>query len=185
MNMNPAVLFDLPTDLEVWLLLGYAVVVLLGAKVTEVLARAHFARAHRIAVAGFVYDADMDHYECPHAERLSLHMIDEEERVAVYRAPAATCAGCPQKASCTPHDEGRHVYRPLSEWAETDVGRFHQWVSVVMAASVAVVALASLTRWGGQPGTGLLGVAFMLAAAALIRDARSIRGSHRSDGTAE
>ena len=29
--MNPAVLLSLPTDLEVWLLLGYAAVVLAGA----------------------------------------------------------------------------------------------------------------------------------------------------------
>ena len=36
--MNPAVLLTLPTDLEVWLLLGYAAVVLIGAKLTEALA---------------------------------------------------------------------------------------------------------------------------------------------------
>ena len=171
--MNPAVLLTLPIDLEVWLLLGYAVVVLIGAKVTEALAQAHFDRARRIAAAGFAYDADADHYECLHGERLSLHMIDEVERVAVYRAPASTCAGCPGKASCTPHDEGRHVYRPLAEWAETEVGRFHQWVSVVMAGSVAVLGLAALVRWGGQPGTGLLVFSFVIAAAAMIRDGLS------------
>jgi hypothetical protein len=38
---------SLPADLEVALLLGYAVVVLAGARLTERLARAHFERARR------------------------------------------------------------------------------------------------------------------------------------------
>ena len=83
-------LFSPPTDLEAWLLLGYAVTVLAGARVTEALARTHFRRARRFAERGFVYDADADHYHCPHGERLSLHVIDSDERVAVYRAPASS-----------------------------------------------------------------------------------------------
>jgi hypothetical protein len=171
--MNPAVLIALPIDLEVWLLLAYATTVLVGAKATESLARVHFARARRIAETGFVYDADADHYECPQGERLSLHVLDEDKQVAVYRATPATCAGCPRKAACTPHDEGRHLYRPLAEWAETDVGRFHQRISMLMAVSVGVVTLAALFRWGNQPGAGLLWVVLLIAAATLVRDARS------------
>ena len=174
-------LFTLPADLEVWLLLGYAAVVLAGARATEVLARLHFARARRLAESGFCYDADADHYECPQGERLPLHVIDEHERVAVYRAPAASCAACPGKAACTPHDEGRHVYRPLAEWAETDVGRFHQWLAVVMAGSVTVLGMAGLVRWAGRPGTGLLVVAFVASAFALVRDWRSARVSARAE----
>lgn len=165
-------LFTLPADLEVWLLAGYAAVVLAGARATEGLARAHFARARRLAESGFCYDAAADHYECPQGERLPLHVIDAHERVAVYRAPAASCAACPGKAACTPHDGGRHVYRPLAEWAETDVGRFHQWLAVLMAGSVTVLGAAALVCWAGQPGTGLLVVALVVAAAALVRDGR-------------
>jgi hypothetical protein len=179
--MNGAAdLFTLPVDLEVWLLLGYEAVVLAGARATEVLARVHFARARRLAESGFCYDADADHYECPQGERLPLHVIDQHGRVAVYRAPAAICAACPGKAACTPHDEGRHVYRPLAEWAETDVGRFHRLLAVLMTGSVTVVGVAALTRWAGRPGTGLLVVAFLSAATALIRDWRSVRASTRA-----
>ena len=124
-----------PADLEVWLLLGYAATVLAGARLMEALAQMHFRRARRYAEHGFCYDADADHYHCPQGERLSLHLIDSDERVAVYRAPASTCAECPSKAACTPHDEGRHIYRPLAEWAETDVGQFHRWLSLLMAGS--------------------------------------------------
>jgi hypothetical protein len=179
MNVQDALL-SLPADLQVSLLLGYAIVVLAGARLTERLARIHFERARRYGQDGFHYDADMDHYHCPQGERLALHLIDSQERVAVYRAPASACAGCPEKARCTPHDQGRHIYRPLAAWTETDVGRFHQWLSLLMAASAAALSLVALLEWAGRPGTGLLIVALLLAAHVAVSDARSV---WRSFGT--
>ena len=79
----------LPTDLEVWLLLGYVVVLWLGAWLLEVVAKVHFHRAQRYADAGFEYDAELDHYECPQGERLTLHTFDDRNKLAIYRAPAA------------------------------------------------------------------------------------------------
>jgi hypothetical protein len=173
MNVRDALL-SLPADLEVSLLLGYAIVVLAGARLLERLARAHFERARRYGEDGFHYDADADHYHCPQGERLALHLIDPQERVAVYRAPASACAGCPEKARCTPHEEGRHIYRPLAAWTETDVGRFHQWLSLLTAASAAALSLVALLEWAGRPGTGLLIVAFLTAARVAVRDSRSV-----------
>ena len=169
-----------PADLEVWLLLGYAILVLAGARVTEALARTRFRRASRFAEQGFHYDADGDHYHCPHGERLTLHVIDSETRVAVYRAPAASCADCPKKADCTPHDEGRHIYRPLAEWAETDVGRFHQWISLFMAGSAAAVSLFAAVRWADKPGTGLLVLTVAVSVSVAWRDVIELRT--RRDG---
>jgi len=80
-----------PVDLEVWLLLSYAVTVMAGARLTELLAHAHFRRARQFAEHGFRYDRDADHYHCPHGERLSLHMVDPDEQVAVYQASASSC----------------------------------------------------------------------------------------------
>src|SRR6516164_2007959 len=173
MNVRDALL-SLPADLEVSLLLGYAIVVLAGARLMERLARAHFERARRYAEDGFHFDADAGHYHCPQGERLALHLIDRQERVAVYRAPASACATCPEKARCTPHDEGRHIYRPLAAWAETDVGRFHQWLSLLMAASVAILSLVALLERAGEPGTGLLLLTLLTAARVAVRDARSV-----------
>jgi hypothetical protein len=102
--------------------------------------------------------------------------------VAVYRAPASICGGCPEKARCTPHDEGRHIYRPLAAWTETDVGRFHQWLSLLMAGSAAALSLVALLEWAGRPGTGLLILAFLTAALVAVRDARSV---WRSPGAPE
>ena len=158
-----------PADLEVWLLLAYAVVVLAGARLTEAVARTHFAGARRYAEHGFHYDGDADHYHCPHGERLALHVIDPDARVAVYRAPAASCAGCPHKAACTPHDAGRHIYRPLAAWAETDVGRFHQWLSLFMVGSATALCLIGLVRWAGRPGTGWLALSLAVALGIAMR----------------
>jgi hypothetical protein len=173
MNFKEA-LWSLPADLEMSLFLGYALVVLAGARLMERLARAHFERARRYGEGGFHYDVEADQYHCPQGERLALHIINSQERVAVYRAPAATCAGCPDKARCTPHEEGRHIYRPLAAWTETDVGRFHQWLSLLMAASVAALSLVALLEWAGQSGTGLLLVALLTAARLTVSDARTV-----------
>jgi hypothetical protein len=172
-----------PADLEVWLLLGYAVLVLAGARLTEALAQTHFRRARRFAEHGFRYDADGDHYHCPHGERLSLHVIDSDQQVAVYRAPASSCADCPSKGACTPHEEGRHIYRPLAEWAETDVGRFHQWLSLLMAGSTAALSLVALGRWAGRPGTGLLVLVFTVSVTVVWRDARRLCASRGDDSS--
>jgi len=183
----PDALLSLPVDLEVALLLGYAIVVLIGARLMERLARVHFERARRYGEDGFHFDADADHYHCPQGERLALHLIDPHRQVAVYRAPASACAGCPEKGHCTPHDEGRHIYRPLAGWTESDVGRFHQGLSLLMAASAAALSLAALLEWPGRPGMGLLIVAFLTAARVVVRDARSVwrsSGAPEDDGPA-
>jgi hypothetical protein len=164
---------SLPADLEVWLILGYVVVVLGGARFSELLARLHFERARRYAESGFEYDADADHYQCPEGERLTLHLVEQESRLAVYRAPASSCNDCPRKASCTPHEEGRHLYRPLATWAETDIGRFHRRLSLLMIGIGLIFSLLALIRWLGQPGTGLLLVALTLSLVSMRRDLRA------------
>lgn len=166
-----------PVELEAWLILGYLFIVLIGARLFEALARVHFERARRYAEQGFQYVADLDHYECPQGERLALHLVDEDSRLAIYRAPAASCNGCPLKGSCTPHDEGRHIYRSLAAWAETDIGRFHQRLSLLLFGVGAVLSGAGLARWAGQPGAGLLLLALVVNLSFLAWDVRKLLGS--------
>jgi len=167
-----SVFLSLPANLEAWLILGYVVAVLVGAQVLEALARFHFERARRYAEQGFEYDADADHYRCPQGERLALHLVEPESRLAVYRAPASSCNGCPLKASCTPHDEGRHLYRSLAVWADSDIGRFHRRLSLLMIGVGVVFSLGGLAQWMGQPGTGLLLLALAVSLACVARDLR-------------
>lgn len=171
--MDPVSLFSVPAELELWLILGYVFVVLAGARLAEMLAQLHFERARHYAERGFVYDGDADHYHCPQGERLTLHLVEPKARLAVYRAPASRCNDCPLKSSCTPHDEGRHLYRPLVAWAETDLGRFHRRLSLLMVGVGVIFSLGALARWMGQPGTGLLLLAFAASLASVARDLRA------------
>jgi hypothetical protein len=176
-----SLLLSLPAELEVWLILGYVAVVLAGARLAEALARVHFERGRRYAERGFEYDADADHYHCPQGERLALHLVEPENRLAIYRAPASSCNACTLKTSCTPHEEGRHLYRPLAAWAETDVGRFHRRLSLLMIGVGAVFSLGGLAHWIGQPGTGLLLFALAASLACVTRDLRGAWAGPESD----
>ncbi len=176
-----ALLLSLPHDLEVGLIVGYVAAVLAGARLCEALAKMHFTRARQYAERGFEYDDAEDHYRCPQGERLSLSLIEPVNQMAVYRAPASRCNGCPSKESCTPHDEGRHIYRPLAAWAETDVGRFHRRLSVLMFGVGMVLSLVGLAWWGGRPGTGLLLLALSASLACFLVSVREALTAGQKD----
>lgn len=166
-------LFAPPVHFEAWLVIGYVAVVLAGARLVEAAARLHFARARRYAEAGFAYVADADHYRCPEGERLERHAYDGANRLALYRARADICNACSRKAACTPHDEGRHIYRSLAAWAETDLGRFHQRLSLLLFTVAALLSGVGLLSWGGEPGTGLLLLALAASLSCLAYDLRA------------
>lgn len=158
-----------PTNLELWLIIAYVGVVLIAAHGVEALAQAHFARARRHDEDGFEYVAEEDHYLCPSGERLGLQVVDHESRRAVYRARASSCRVCPLKQSCTPHEDGRRVYRSTVAWAETDVGRFHQRLSILMFGAGGVLSAAGLWQSRGQPETALLSLALLACVLSLRR----------------
>ncbi len=173
-------LLALPANREALLVLGYVVLVLVGARLVEVVARMHFSRARRLMEQGFEYDAEDDHYRCPEGERLQRHAHDPVRRLAVYRAPAASCNACPLKASCTPHDGGRHIYRSLAAWAETDLGRFHQRMSLLMYVVCALLSSVATWRWAAQPGAGWLAAAAVGSCASLAADVRRCQATARA-----
>jgi hypothetical protein len=163
-------------DLPLVLLLGYLVALWGGGWTLELLARAHFRKAQRQAHDGFGYDPVLDHYECPQGELLTLQTYDDRDKLAIYKAPASSCNACVLKAFCTPHDDGRRVYRSLAEFHETDVGLFHRRLSLLSLATSVVFALGGLACWWGRPGEGLLVAASCLGAALFWRDIRDAPG---------
>jgi hypothetical protein len=85
------------------------------------------------------------------------HVHDERaERLDGDRAQQGSQTAVPQ------------LYRSLGTWAETDFGRFHAGVALVMFAAVSVLAAVALSRWGGQSGTGLFVLALLLSGRRLI-----------------
>jgi hypothetical protein len=146
-------------DLGLLLLLLYLPVLWLGGWLLEFLARAHFHRAQRYAHTGFAYDVELDRYECPQGELLTLHTFDDRNKLAIYKAPASSCNQCVLKAFCAPHDAGRHVYRSLAEFHETDVGRFYRWLSLVILAVALAFSAGGTLAWWNKPGAWLLVIA--------------------------
>jgi hypothetical protein len=165
-----------PARLELWLILAYVAAVLIASRAVDALARAHFARARRHDDQGFEYVPDHDHYRCAGGEHLPRHDFDPVSRRAIYRAPASTCNACPLKPSCCPHDAGRQISRSTAAWSETDVGLFHQRLSVLMAAAGGVISAAELWRSGGEAGSGLL----LMALLACVWFAIPLRGWRRA-----
>ncbi len=161
-----------PLELELILLLSYLLVLWVGGGFLEFLARVHFHRAGRHAHTGFVYDAHLDRYECPQGERLTLHTFDDRNKLAIYKAPASSCNECTLKAFCTPHDEGRHIYRSLAEFHETDVGRFHRRFSLIILAVALAFSGVGLLAWWNKPGEWLLVVATGVSLVLLWLDVR-------------
>jgi hypothetical protein len=167
------------------LLLGYVVILWVGGWALELLARAHFHRARRYAHAGFIYDSELDRYECPQGELLTLHTFDDRDKLAIYKAPASSCNECALKAFCTPHGEGRRVYRSLAEFHETDVGRFHRLLSLLILAVALAFSAGGLLAWWNKPGEWLLVIASCVSIALLWLDARDSRKGPRGHATAD
>ena len=171
--------------LEQVLLLAYLVILWTGGWVLEFLARAHFHRAQRYAHQGFSYDAELDRYECPQGELLTLDTFDDRNKLAIYKAPAASCNACVLKAFCTPHDEGRRVYRPLAAFHETDVGRFHRGLSLLIVAVALAFAVGGVIAYWNKPGEWLLVVAAGVGIILLWLDVRDAPAREPDEQRAE
>ena len=171
--MPPTItVWGLALDLGLVLLLAYLFVLWAGGEVLEFLARAHFHRAARYAHTGFAYDVELDRYECPQGELLTLHTFDDRNKLAVYKAPASSCNECVLKPFCTPHDAGRHVYHSLVEFRETDVGRFHRGLSLIILALAVVFSAGGVIAWWNKPGEWLLVIATGIGLILLWRGVR-------------
>jgi hypothetical protein len=167
--------WGLSVDLRLALLLGYVMILWVGGWALEFLARAHFRRAQRYAHNGFTYDLELDRYECPQGELLTLHTFDGRNKLAIYKAPASSCSDCVLKAFCTPHDDGRRVYRSLAEFHETDIGRFHRLLSLLILAVALAFSAGGLLAWRDEPGGWLLLIASCVSIVLLWFDARDVQ----------
>jgi hypothetical protein len=166
-------------DLPLCLLLAYLVALWVGSLALEILARAHFRKARHHGHEGFEFDPLLDRYQCPQGELLTLHTFDDLDKLAIYKAPASSCNACALKTFCTPHDEGRRIYRPLAEFHETDVGLFHHRLSLAILAIATLFALGGVIVWWGRSGEP----AFLVATgASLLLLRRSFGEASSRDG---
>lgn len=170
-------------DLGLILLLLYVLGLWLGGWALESLARAHFHRAERYAHTGFSYDTELDRYECPQGELLTLHTFDDLNKLAIYKAPASSCNECVLKEFCTPHDAGRHVFRSLAEFHETDVGRFHRWLSLLILSMATAFSIGGVFAWWNKPGEWLAVIAAGISLVLLWLDVRDAPARRQPTGS--
>ena len=63
------------------------------------------------------------------------------------------------RSFCAPHDQGRHVYRSLAEFHETDVGRFYRGLSVIIVLVALAFSTGGMLVWWNKPGYALVVIA--------------------------
>lgn len=145
---------------------GYAAFLLLAAALLEWLSAHTHRRSLRYRTAGFSYDAEQDHWQCPEGQHLWPHEFDHERRLVRYRAKAHICNGCPRKIDCTDSNEGREIVRPLDPWPHSEAGRFHRGLSLVLVALALLVLAVGGAR--NHAPADLAPLLFLLAVALLV-----------------
>ena len=148
---------------EVVLAAGYAVFLLCVAVVIEWLSAHTHRRSLRYRTAGFTYDEQHDHWQCPEGQHLWPHEFDQERRLVRYRAKAHICNGCPRKEACTDSDRGREVVRPLDPWPHSEAGRFHRGLSLMLVALALLVIAVGAAR-NHRPDEAALLLALLVGA---------------------
>jgi hypothetical protein len=143
--------------LEVVLAVAYAGFLLLAAGGMEVVGRLSHRRVARLKTAGFRYDATLRAWRCSQQHALWLRAIDASRRIAHYQADGRICNVCASKPACTDSDEGRVLYRPLDEWPQTDMARFHRAVSATLFVLAFFVLAVVAVRHGAHEELWLLG----------------------------
>ena len=161
---------------EVVLAAGYAGLLIAGAFVLEWLSAHTHRRSLRYRTAGFAYDEDHDHWECPQGEHLWPHEFDDERRLVRYRAKAHVCNACPLKDACTDSDHGREIVRPLDPWPHSEAGRFHRGIALLMVALGLLIVVVEAVRH--HAGLELALLAGVLVAGALAGTLAGARPAH-------
>ena len=76
---------------------------------------------------------------------------------------------------------GRHVYRSLAEFHETDVGRFHRWLSLIILAVALAFSAGGMLAWWNKPGEWLLVIATGISLVLLWLELRRAPETSRND----
>ena len=154
---------------------GYAAFLGCAAFVLEWLSAHTHQRALRYRTAGFTYDDDRDHWQCPEGELLWPHEVDSESQLVRYRARAHVCNSCRSKHRCTDSDHGREIIRSLDPWPHSEAGRFHRVIALLLIALSVLILIVELARHHTAIEAPLLLALLallVLAGSRLLRDLR-------------
>lgn len=117
----------------VWLVAGYALLLLSFAWGFDHMAKRTSERAAQWRTGKFVYHEDHDAWKCPEDQWLWPKSFDPENRVMRYRATPSICNSCPVKDTCTTSSHGREITRAVDPWPHSETGRFHRGIACAVA----------------------------------------------------
>lgn len=130
--------------------LGIAYACFLGSLAwgLERLGRTVSRRADRFQAEGFQYREEIDAYECHGGEHLPLVEIDDDRKLRRYGREDLQCSGCVHQKNCTSAEQGGHVVRSNRRWLDTEIGKFHRGLSLVLMvlASLVLIGVALLFK---------------------------------------
>jgi hypothetical protein len=132
--------------IEVILAASYAFFLLIVALILEWAAHNTHIRAKLYRHRGFRFHQHLDVWECPAGEHLHRRETDHVRRLVRYRARAEKCNSCALKVHCTDSDEGREVVHSAEDWMDTEVGRFHRGISLVLLSLGALIVIVFWVR---------------------------------------
>lgn len=149
----------------VWLVSGYALLLLIFAWCFDAMARRTSERAAQWRTGKFVYHEDHDAWKCPEDQWLWPTSFDPENRVMRYRGTPSICNSCPVKDTCTTSMHGREISRPVDPWPHSETGRFHRGIACAVAGFGVVLPAATLIANHGLADVLVLGGAIAIVAA--------------------
>lgn len=147
----------------VWLIAGYALILVAIAWGFDGMARRVSQRAARWRTGQFVYHGDHDAWVCPQDQWLWPTSFDPQNRVMRYRGSPTVCNSCPVKATCTASDHGREISREIDPWPHSEAGRFHRGIACFVAALGVVLPLVTLIGNHGLSDVLVLGAVAAVA----------------------
>ena len=158
---------------EVILAASYAFFLLIVALILEWAARNTHIRAKLYRRRGFRFHQHLDVWECPAGEHLQRRETDHVRRLVRYRARAEKCNSCAMKVHCTDSDEGREVVHSTEDWMDTEVGRFHRGISLLLLGLGALMVIVFWVRHHRILESAILAATLAVMIAAAFAFARS------------
>ena len=153
----------------------HGVVLVAVALGLEHMARIAHRRSEQVETAGFRYHAALDTWECPTGEHLLLvGVVEDDRRMARYRARPAACNRCPLKGECTDSDTGRELERALDDWPRSEITRFYRGLALTLVVLAAFIGSVGLVRNHAPAELVVLGGGLALVASAGQRMVRTV-----------
>lgn len=164
---------------EVVFAAGYAVFLVLAAIGLEWMARFSHRQSQRSKTVGFRYHHHVSAWECSEGNFLWLQEIDQDSRLARYKANAHVCNACGSKCQCTDSDDGRELVHSLNAWTHTEIGQFQRGISLTLIFLAVVILIAGLIRHHNQSELILLGLSMVPVLTLGLRVLRVFRVTNR------